>query len=70
MANIYTNISIDVITDEDYSYNVLADNDAGMCIRYFEEKSLKAYVSFGSKEEMLAVARAMIKACEMSEICI
>lgn len=66
MAHIYTNVSIDVITNEDYSYNVSVDADS-MRIEYIEEKSMRAYVAFGSKEEMLAVARAMIKACEMSE---
>lgn len=60
-----TEFKITVFADTDYRY--IVTGGTLLNISYVEDITSKPiYISFGSKEEMLAVANAMLKAVEYS----
>jgi hypothetical protein len=63
---IETGITITVLADEEYSYEVHADPSL-IGIEYKEVgQKTKQYISFGSLDEMKAVAEAMLKVVQVS----
>ena len=64
--SIQTETKITVFADEDYCYEVI--NGETLEISYIESTDQKSkskiYISFGSKDEMKAVAEAMLKVLE------
>jgi hypothetical protein len=62
---IVTDVTFTVMPDEDYCYEVCAGQ--ALSLTYKENSGIETYVAFGSVEEMRAVAKAMLKACEVKE---
>jgi hypothetical protein len=62
---IVTDVNFLVYPQEDYYYEVCAGEV--LSITYKESAGQQVYLSFGSIEEMRAVAKAMLKACEVKE---
>lgn len=61
-----TDITLTVYPQEDYHYEVLV-GDEMLSVTYSERAHNSVRVSFGSIEEMRAVAKAMLAACDMKE---
>lgn len=61
-----TDITLTVYPQEDYHYEVLV-GDEMLSVTYSERARSIVHVSFGSIEEMRAVAKAMLAACDMKE---
>ena len=66
MSQISTQVSIDVFADPDYFFRVHGSGNM-FEVEYREEGRLPSSIGFASKEEMIAVAKAMLKVCEMGE---
>ena len=65
MSNVELSITIGVYADPDYHYEVNV-GDSQLDITYKEGDNTRTHVmSFGSREEMRAVAHAMIKALDV-----
>lgn len=62
---IQTGTTITVFTGECYVYEVTANPDE-LSMTYVQDEETRVEISFGSKEEMLAVAEAMIQAVKNS----
>jgi hypothetical protein len=62
---IVTDVNFLVYPQEDYRYEVCAGEV--LSVTYKESTGIETYISFGSIEEMRAVAKAMLKACEVKE---
>ena len=59
-----TRITLSVYPDDDYHYDVVADIDSISLI--YNEKGLeKSRISFGTIEEIEAVAKAMLRAAQL-----
>ena len=62
---ILTDVTFTVYPQEDYHYEVCAGEV--LSVTYKESTGQEIFLSFGSLEEMRAVAKAMLKACEVKE---
>lgn len=62
---IVTDVTFTVYPQEDYRYEVCAGEM--LSVTYKESTGLETYISFGSIEEMRAVAKAMLNACSVKE---
>ena len=63
---IKTDVMLNVMPDEDYYYEVCVGEV--FSITYKENTGQEIYLTFGSSEEMRAVARAMLQACSLDGI--
>ncbi len=63
---IETGIELTVYPEDSYQYVVSVSPDS-LAVSYREDSRPQATttLAFGSKEEMIAVARAMLRACEL-----
>jgi len=62
---IVTDVTFTVMPDQDYCYEVCAGEL--LSLTYKENAGQEIYIGFGSVGEMQAVAKAMLKACEVKE---
>ena len=65
MSKICTELTLTVCADPDYHYEVRVGSDYALT---YAERGLndKTYITFGSLDEMRAVANAMLKAADFS----
>lgn len=63
MSKIETSITITVYADPDYHYEVISDELLSLD---YVEGDRREHIGFGSIDEMIAVAKAMLKVVELT----